>query len=178
METFLEILKYVIPTIVALGGMYIMLSAFFDREEKARSFELRKNNLQDNKKISLPLRLQAYERLIVFLERIHPNSILHRVRQPNMSAQDLQLALVRNVREEYEFNVSQQLYVSKEAWAMVKTVKDEMVKLFNLIGSKLPEGANSMDYSRALLDYLIQNNEEAPTDVAINYLKQDVTHLF
>lgn len=177
METFLEILKYVLPLLIAMGGIYLMLTAFFERGDKTRAFELRKKDHLENKKISLPLRLQAYERLVVFLERIHPNSILHRVRQSNMTAMDLQLALIRTVREEYEFNVSQQLYISPESWKMVISVKDEMIKLYNLIGSQMPENATSMDYSRALLDYFVQK-DSVPTDVAINFLKQDVAQLF
>ena len=174
----LDILKYTIPSIVALTGMYFMLAAFFDRDEKERNYELRKLIHEKNTGIVLPLRLQAYERTILFLERIHPNSILHRVRQPGMSAQDLHLALTRTIREEYEYNLSQQIYLSKEAWAMVTTVKEELVKLINLLSANMPAEASSMDLSRAILDYFIQSEKEVPTQLAINYIKEDVKQFF
>jgi len=177
-ESVIEVIKYVLPVVVVLAGMYFMLRAFFNREERMRNYELRKEDLQESRKIVLPLRLQAHERLVLFLERIHPNSILHRARQQGMSANDLQLALIRSIREEYEFNLSQQLYVSKESWIITTTVKDEMLKLINLIGAKMPEDASSMDLSKAILDYFINSDKDVPTDTAIAFIKEDVKQLF
>jgi len=90
-----------------------------------------------------------------------------------MSASDLQLTLVANIRSEYEHNMAQQLYVSEESWQIVKTVKEEMVKLYNLIGSKMPENATELDYSKAILEYLMHSGKEAPTTIAIQFLKKD-----
>ena len=78
----LEMMKYVVPSLVTLGGIYLVIRTFIDDENTRRNQEINKTLLFEQRKVSLPLRLQAYERIIVFLERIHPFSLLHRVYQP------------------------------------------------------------------------------------------------
>ncbi|MEZ5009245.1 MAG: hypothetical protein R2728_14240 [Chitinophagales bacterium] len=176
----LELLKYIIPSIVIFAGTYLIMSNFFTNQWKEKSFEmkgkeleLKNKELAERNKVVLPIKLQAYERLIIFLERINPNSSIQRVRQPGMTANDLQLALVSNIRAEFEHNTAQQLYISIEAWQLVKTVKEEMIKLYNLIGSNMPKDAMALDYSRAILEYLLNTDKDLPTDTAIKFLKDD-----
>lgn len=177
-NALLELAKYVVPTAISLLGIYLILTNFLDNEWKRRRVEAESTKEKERQKITLPIQLQAYERLILFLERINPNSSLHRVRQAGMSSNDLQLALIRNVRQEYEHNMAQQLYVSPESWQLVKTVKEEMIKFYNLLGSQMPEGATELDFSRAIFDYLMNSDKDLPTDTAINFLKQDASRLF
>ncbi|MBK6340020.1 MAG: hypothetical protein IPF63_10620 [Bacteroidetes bacterium] len=178
METVLEILKFTIPSIIILLGAYFMIGSFFEEEGKKRSYDLRRMLSIENGKISLPLRLQAYERILVFLERIHPNSLITRVRTADMSSSDLQLMLVKTIREEYEYNISQQLYISKESWMMVNMAKEEMIKLINLIGSKMHPESNNLELTKAIFEYFISTNQEFPTQLAINFLKEDAKSLF
>ena len=125
---FFDFLKYVIPSIVVLAGVYFIMNSFFENEWKRKAQDVRAKEQDSKLKILLPIRLQAYERLILFLERINPNSSLARVRKPGMTSSDIQLALVQNIRDEFEHNMVQQLYVSEDAWQMIKTVKEEMIK--------------------------------------------------
>ena len=169
----LELLKYILPSIVIFAGTYYIMSNFFENIWKDKFYESKDKEMEQKYNVILPMRLQAYERLVIFLERISPNSSLHRLRLTGMSASDLQLALISNIRSEFEHNMAQQLYISKDAWEMVKSVKEEMVKLYNIIGSKMPENATELDYSKAILEYLMHSGKEAPTTIAIQYLKKD-----
>jgi hypothetical protein len=173
MSEVFDLLKYVIPSVVVFGGTYYIMSNFFENIWKDKFYASKDKELELRFGVILPIRLQAYERLVIFLERINPNSSLHRVRMMGMSASDLQLALVANIRSEFEHNMAQQLYVSEDAWKMVKTVKEEMVKLYNIIGSQMPNNASELDYSKAILEYLMTSGKESPTTVAIQFLKQD-----
>ncbi|MCB0501111.1 MAG: hypothetical protein KDD32_00345 [Bacteroidetes bacterium] len=175
-----ELLKYIIPSVVIFIGTYFIMQNFFENqwkergyEVKAKELELKNKEITERNRIVLPIKLQAYERLIIFLERISPNSSLQRVRLPGMSASDLQLALITNIRAEFEHNTAQQLYISKDAWQLVKTVKEEMIKLYNLIGANIAKEASGLDYSKAILEYLLNSEKDLPTDTAIKFLKQD-----
>src|SRR5437868_6027434 len=91
----LEMLKYVVPSLVTLGGVYLIIRTFIDNENTRRKQELTKTLVFEQRKVSLPLRLQAYERIIVFLERIHPFSLLPRVYHQNMLIGEFQLELIK-----------------------------------------------------------------------------------
>ena len=111
MEAFIEILKYTFPAALMLLLTYLLLSNFVDNEEKRRQFYLRKN-LQ---KKALPMRFQAYERIIVLLERISPNRLVLRVKPGNLDVVSYRKALVSAVRSEFDYNISQQVYVTDSA---------------------------------------------------------------
>ena len=179
METnqLVELAKYIVPSIVVLAGVYFIMNNFFENEWRKRSIDQQAKAEEERHKIIIPTKLQAYERLILFLERINPNSSLHRVRKPGMTSSDLQLALISNIRSEYEHNMAQQLYVSADAWQLVKSVKEVMIKFYNIIGSKLPKEGSELDYSRAIFDYLMNSNKDLPTDTAIRFLKQDAASI-
>ena len=172
-----EVVRYTLPSLLMFIAVFFILEAFLRGQRKEKeldiNFELKKAAM----KASIPVQLQAYERLILFLERINPQSSIYRVRQNGMSARDLQLAMTRSIREEFEHNMSQQLYISEDAWKLVLQVKDEMIKLCNLIGEQMPEQATSMDYGKGILEYFMNSNKEIPTQIAIDYLRQDAQHL-
>ncbi len=88
-----------------------------------------------------PIKLQAYERIVLFLERISTESLIMRTVKPGMTAQQLHSALIANIRSEYEHNLSQQIYMSNEAWEMVKNAKGTVIRIINNIATKLPPTA-------------------------------------
>ncbi len=175
---FLEILKYVLPSVVMLGGVYMVIKTFLENESDRRKLEVNKALLFEQRKVSLPIRLQAYERIIVFLERIHPFSLLQRVYVPNMLVAEYQLELIKNVRAEYEYNLSQQMYINNDAWQMVTTAKEETIKVINLFASKMSDDADASELHKAILSYYMQSDKEVPVQIAINFVKDDVKHLF
>lgn len=174
----LELLKYTVPALVMLGGVYFVIRMFIDDENKRRNQEVNKILLFEQRKVSLPLRLQAYERAIVLLERIHPVSLLQRVYTTNMLVPEFQLELIKTIRLEYEYNLSQQMYINDGAWQMVATAKEETIKIINTFASKLPDDADGMELSKAILNYYMQSQQEVPVQIAINFIKSDVKSLF
>lgn len=174
----LEMLKYVVPSLVTLGGVYLIIRTFIDSENTRRNQELTKTLIFEQRKVSLPLRLQAYERIIVFLERIHPFSLLQRVYHPNMLIGEFQLELIKAIRIEYEYNLSQQMYINSDAWNMVATAKEETIKLINMFASKMPDDADGAELNKAIFGYYMQTNKEVPVQIAINFIKDDVKSLF
>ena len=173
-----ELLKYVVPSLVTLGGVYFIIQIFINDENLRRNQEINKKLLFEQRKISQPLRLQAYERIIVFLERIHPFSLLQRVYQPNMLITEFQLELIKTIRSEYEYNLSQQMYINNDAWNMVATAKEEAIKQINLFASQMPDDADGIELSKAIFNYYMQTQKEVPVQIAINFVKDDVKNLF
>lgn len=170
----LEILKYTIPALVVLLTAYLVLKLFLDGERERKELEVRAARYKD----SLPIRLQAYERLTLFLERITPTSLLQRVNKPGMSAYDLQRALIANIRIEFEHNLSQQIYVSPEAWLLIVQVKEELIGIINRVASELADDATGKDLARAILEYFIRTESAVPTQKALDILKSEVKKIY
>lgn len=124
-------------------------------------------------KILLPLRLQACERFVLFLERINPNNLLLRVSQPGQGARELHALIIRTIREEFEYNLSQQLYVSQGTWELIRSAKEEAISLVNRAADRLPEGSTASDLSRAILD-LSMERDKLPSAKAIDAVKREI----
>lgn len=174
-----ESLKYVLPALVTVIGMYLLVSGFLNDEREKREIETRYRLKKDKQKDALPLRLQAYERMALFLERIHPNQLLQRVKEPNMTVGEYREALVASIRQEYEYNLSQQIYMSHERWALIAEVKEQMVNLIHQLGGALPQDASALELGKVLLNYTFEIEKgKFPTEVALRYLKEEVREIF
>lgn len=103
------------------------------------------------------LQLQAYERLILLTDRIALPNLIQRVNQPGLSAREMQSLLTLSIRQEFEHNITQQIYVSADAWDAVRNYKDQNMLIINQVGSFLPAEATGGDLNRQLLDMLVQN---------------------
>lgn len=114
-----------------------------------------------SKKLSTPLKIQAMERLVLFLERLEPQQLVSRNLEQGMQLRTFHLRLLHNIREEFEHNLAQQLYVSKEAWVLVQTARDEVVKQINVQVSNLPENAEASLLATALVTLHITILDEA-----------------
>lgn len=173
METILEILKYTLPAIIVFMATYLVINKLINNEANKRKAELALNN----HKIITPIRIQAYERMILFLERISPQSIILRLQKPGMTNQELQNAILRNIRSEYEHNIAHQLYISDKAWEYVKQAKENLVKQINQTALQVkPDGA-SIQYSKLVLEKVLDQDKD-PTRKAINHLKSEIRGLF
>lgn len=173
METIFEILKYILPAVVVFVGVYFILQNFFENEGKKQQMLLKSRN----QNLVTPLRLQAYERIVLFLERISLENIVMRSYQGGKSAKMLQSDLLKTIREEYEHNLSQQVYVSNKTWAMVKAAKEETVKNINYSSDQLGDDASAMDLSKLILE-LSAKVDKLPTDVAIEAVKREISYSF
>ncbi len=113
------------------------------------------------------LQLQAYERLILLTDRIALPNLIQRVHQPGLSAREMQSLLTLSIRQEFEHNITQQIFVSAEAWDAVRNYKDQNTLIVNQIASYLPEVATGNDLNRQLLDLLVQNPQSFVAECSI-----------
>lgn len=127
----------------------------------------------EEKKVFYPLKLQAYERIVLFLERINPNSLIQRVSKPEMTPVQLQAALIKAIREEYEYNLSQQIYISSRSWQLVKNAKEEAIKLIHTAAGKVSEGSTSQELIRKIFDEVMAI-EKMPADFALDEIKKEL----
>jgi hypothetical protein len=128
--------------------------------------------MEKKEKDFLPIQTQAYERLILFLERIHPERLVFRVNKPGMSARLMQAEILKLIREEFDHNLAQQLYISNDAWNAVKAAREETFKILNHAAEKTDSNASSFDFSTAIIE-TVDKLEKIPTEVAVNILKAE-----
>lgn len=173
MESVFEILKIIIPAGAVFATAYFLIRTFLNNENKRRELELRKSSLT----IVAPIRLQAYERIVIFLERLHPNNLVLRVNKVGMTSHQLHSELIKAVKSEYEHNISQQIYISHGAWELIKTAKEETLKLINISTSKVPENAKSQDLASVILQ-IASSVDKMPSQVALEYLKKEIAQYY
>jgi hypothetical protein len=174
MEYFIEILKIILPAGLVFAAAYLIIKRFLDNDQKRREHEIRKNN----QAALAPLRLQAFERVILFLERINPNTLVVRVNKNGMTAHQLHLELVKTVKSEYEHNLSQQIYMSAGSWELVKNAKEEIIKLINISSTKVEHDGPSNEFAMMVLTITSNLGKKLPTDIAIEYIKKEVNQIF
>jgi hypothetical protein len=171
--TISEILKYLLPSIVLYFIAKLIITAIMKNEEKKRE-DLK---TAGNSQITLPLRLQAYERLILLLERISPAQVINRTLQPGMTVYHFQLLLVQSIREEFEHNVAQQIYVSTAGWTMIKSAKEEIIRIINTTASETNSTDNAGELAKAILERW-SHIDPNPVQVAIDQLKEEVRKVY
>ena len=176
-EGVLDQLTDVLLIAVSAGSVFLtvfyVLKKFFEHEAKKREFELRKESLKN----MMPLRLQAYERLILFCERTDFSAMIMRIHKTGMSARLLRSEMLSTIRTEYDHNLTQQLYVSSTAWELVKNAKEQSIKIINLASTKITDDATGVDFTKSLLD-LVGQAEKTPQQVAIDTIKSEARKLF
>jgi hypothetical protein len=145
---------------------------FYKNESDKRLWELKRLS---QKEIS-PLRLRAYERLALLLERTTPEHMLLDLNLAEMSVLQVQQHLMRTIRMEYEHNASQQVYVSAEVWAMIMNAKEQTVAFVNTIAQQLPAESTALDYAKMLITAYATNGD-TPNELALQALKKEAQTL-
>jgi len=171
METFVEILKYTLPSMLLLVGMYLIFRQFTAQTKDKYKYEM----FVGNQKTVTPLRLQAYERLILFLERTRFENLILRNLPQSSDAKHLQRNILADIRNEFSHNLSQQLYVSSEAWTAISAAKEQMIRMLNLL--PVSETVTTMQFSQALIENYNQN-ETQPIEIAIELVKEEARNNF
>jgi len=174
MDPAWQIAGFIIPALVVFLATYIVLRAFLDRESKMRLIEFRQTKLRE----SLPVRLQAYERLTVFLERIALHNLLPRVRKGEMTVMEFRNSIINNIRMEYEHNISQQIYVSTEAWGMIRAAKEEIISIINRNAMELLPELPGIELHKKIIAELAETEEDIITQKSIDQLKREVALLY
>ncbi len=173
MTEFLEILKYILPSLVVFFTAYLLINKFINNDQQKRKLEI----ILNNQKIITPIKLQAYERLILFLERISSESLIVRVQHQGMTSKQLHIALLSTIRAEFEHNISQQLYITSQAWELVKASKENMIKLINDCAVNTNPKSSSIELSRTIIEKVMEKTK-SPTSVAIDFLKKEMNNFF
>jgi hypothetical protein len=173
MDGLLEILKYTIPALIVSLTVWMLLRTWSRNEEKRRKAEFNMHLSDD----LLPVRLQAYERSILLLERISPDSMLLRISKSDSTARQLQQELLSAITSEFEHNIAQQTYISTEAWEKVKTAKNQVINLINDTSKEVKPEAAGTTLGKLILERLTEL-KTPPSRVAIDFLKQEVRQLF
>ncbi len=173
MELFVELVKIILPSTLVLYGMYLTVKAFLSKDFDNKLVKLKSQYTET----TLPLRLQAYERMTLFLERITPNNLLIRLNDPSFKVGEFQEFLLHEIRQEYNHNLSQQIYMSDEAWQQVKTAMDNMIALINDAASESDKNDSSLQLVKRIFGRMIDNQDDV-TGNALRFLKQEVRNYF
>lgn len=127
----------------------------------------------DDNFLTKPLRLQAYERLVLLAERVALPNLISRLSQPGLSARDMQFLLIESIKQEYEYNASQQIYVSEAAWNAVRSLRDQNLLMVNTIAKSLPADATATELNRQLMEAMMQEEKAAIHTYATNILNAE-----
>lgn len=171
MSTVAIILVSVLPSLIVAVSAFFIVKYFIENDQKKRMLELK----FQSKNITTPVRLQAYERMALFLERIEPNQLLFRVNNPELTAAQMQAVLLSTIRSEYEHNMSQQIYISPEVWESIKRAKENVVNAINIAAGKLSPEAMAIDLDSAIFQITA---EESPIAAAMKNLKKEIQTLY
>ncbi len=173
MEPIWDLLKIIIPAGIVLYAMFLTIKTMLQKQNESKLIELKAKN----KEIVLPIRLQAYERMTLFLERISPDQIIKRVSQSEMNVAELQYVILNEIREEYNHNLSQQVYMSDDAWKIIKNAKEELIMLINQSAKELNAEAKSIELVKAIYAQTLEKNIDS-IDYGLNFLKNEIQKEF
>jgi len=173
MEALIEFGKIIIPASLVLYAVFLIVRSFITKEIELRKLEVRSRSIET----ILPARLQAYERMTLFLERIAPQNLLIRLNNPGFTARDFQKVLLDEIRNEYNHNVSQQVYMSEEVWSLIKNAKEDLIVTINDASSEMPVEATSLDLSKKIFEKSVTKTVD-PIAHALTELKKEIQRTF
>ncbi|MEO1263253.1 MAG: hypothetical protein AAFZ15_30875 [Bacteroidota bacterium] len=176
METFvnviLEIIKISVPALIVFFTVLHLLKNHTEKEYQLKLLE----NKQSNKKTTIPMRLQAYERLSLFCERIAIPSLLLRLKEQEQTSAELRLKLLLTIQQEFEYNITQQVYVSEQLWQILKIAREDTMTIINSVAENLDAKSPSSELSNSLLTFL-DKQPFTTLDKALIAIKKEATLL-
>jgi len=168
----MDIITITIPALLVMLTAWLVMRYLLKNDQDKRKQEM----ILQNSRTVTPIKLQAYERIVLFLERISLESMLVRINSPGMSAAQLHSSLLTTIRSEFEHNLSQQIYMSPQAWEVVRNARSNMIKIINSEMEKMPKKATGMEFSKRLLETVMELEKE-PTRTAIEYIKAEASRM-
>jgi hypothetical protein len=171
-----ELLVVLAIVIVALASIIFLVLNFNKKINFSESLAVQGELRKQRQEFFLSHRMEAYQRAILYMERIHPVTIVMRMNQQNVNAVLFQSMLLKAIRDEYDHNVAQQMFISPNAWHLLKNAKEETVKLINVGASDLPSDASSSDLAKAIINLTADINP-LPSEIAIEALKAEFQQL-
>ena len=173
MDIVLEVLQYILPAFISFGATNFLMQKLLDNEHRKQLLLISKASQKE----TTPLRLQAFERVVLFLERSALDKLILRIYKPCMSGKMLKAQLTITINEEFNHNLTQQIYMSSTSWDIVKRAKDETLKVINMASAQMPDTATGNDLSQKIFE-IMSKLETAPTQIAINQLKKEIRQIF
>lgn len=173
-QNVLDIIKYILPSLVVFAVCYVLINKMVEDNASRIQLEMRKKTAS----LMTPLKLQAYERLILFLERISPQNLITQYNDGTVSSvYGLKHLMEASVNQEFNHNLSQQIYISNQGWNIVKVVKEEVIQLLHTTAESMAPEATGLEFSKAIIDRMIAENK-IPTQKAIDFLKAEINLYF
>ena len=173
MEMVYDLLKITIPAALVLYLAYLLVRSFLNKQLDEIALSAR----QKNQEVVVPIRLQAYERIALLLERITPSNLIARLSNSDYSAEEFHQILVHEIRNEFNHNLSQQVYMSDSAWTYVTTAVEQTISIINSSASGLDREAKGFDLARAIIDNAAGEEMDTPKQ-AIRYIKEEIQEVF
>jgi hypothetical protein len=173
MDAIIDLAKVLLPASIFLYGMFMIVRSFINRDIEIRKLEVRSRAIET----ILPNRLQAYERLCLFLERIAPQNMLLRLNAPGISAREFHRMLLDEIRNEYNHNVSQQVYMSEAVWSLVKNAKEDLVIQINEAAQSMHMESTSLDLAKRIFELAMEKKVD-PMGHALSELKKEIQQTF
>ncbi len=173
MEIVSDLIKIILPAGLVLLGIYLTIEALMKKQLEKGWLEIRSKNTE----LILPIRLQAYERMTLFLERMAPQNLILRVNQPDITADQLQAIMLREIREEFNHNLSQQIYLSEVAWTLIRNAMEDTLSLINTSAQQIEGNRPSVELARQILRNQMDKGRDPSAD-ALSAMKSEVQVYF
>ena len=173
MDALIEFGKILIPASVVLYAAYLVVKTFITKEIEMKKLEIRSRSIET----VLPNRLQAYERMALFLERVAPQNLLVRLNTSAMPSKEFHQLLLSEIRNEYNHNVSQQVYMSEEVWEQIKNAKEDLIVTINDAASEMSVDSISLDLAKKIFEKS-SNKKIDPLAHALSELKKEIQRTF
>lgn len=173
LDNLSNLLIILIPICLVLAGVYLLMRSFMKKQLLEQSFWLKKQTSET----VIPLRIQAYERMTLFLERITPNNLLLRLYEKAHNVGDFQQILLKEIREEYYHNLAQQIYLSPSLWDEINKAMNEVMILVNTSAADLSSDQPALNLSKKIFEKVIKEQKN-PTQEALLLLKKEVQMMF
>jgi hypothetical protein len=170
MEVLGDLIKILLPAGLVLLGIYITVESLLKKQFEKSVLEMRTKNTD----LVLPVRLQAYERMALFLERISPHNLILRINQPNMMSGELQAIMLVEIRDELNHNLSQQIYMSEVVWTLIRNATEDVVGLINTCAQQVDPEKPSIELARRIFEFKM-NEQGDSIQKAMSELKAEVS---
>lgn len=169
METALEILKYILPALIVFATVYFMMKRYLDMQYSTQVLKFK----QDQAKNMLPVKLQAYERMAMFCERISLDNLSYRLSSQNSDAKSMGNAMMIAIQQEYEHNMSQQVYVSEKLWQIITLAKDQTQNIISTALNDASVGSSPAALVQKTMDLQKQMGGD-PIQTAKRAIKKEI----
>lgn len=164
----LEIIKITVPALIVFFTVFYLMKQYLASQYQLKSLEFKQNQ----QSTTIPLRLQAYERLSLFCERIAIPNLILRLRQEGMTAGDLRMSMMIATQQEFEHNITQQVYISEQLWKIIKIARDDVMNVVSEVYEQQGADTTLDSYVQGLFTHL-QNREFMPLDKALIAIKKE-----